>query len=92
MGLSGMQWDQLLAFPFWVLTLYLLRPTVLRQASWRKPEGLLARLFAVNAALSLTFQMDLVAEAFDRAVGVRNLSWLVAYLLGVATAYCGFSA
>jgi hypothetical protein len=91
MGLSGIRWDQLLAFPFWTLTLYLLRPTVLHEGAWRKPEGLLARLFVGNAALSLTFQMDPVAQAFDRAVGVPNLSWLLAYVLGVATAYCGFS-
>jgi len=87
-----MRLDQLLALPFWAITFYLLRPSVLRGAEWRKPEGLLARLFASNAALSLTLQIDPVARVFDQAVGIRNFSWLLSYILGVTTAYCGFSA
>ncbi len=87
-----MRLDQLLALPFWAITFYLLRPSILRQVEWRKPEGLLARLFTSTAALSLTLQIDPVARRFDQAIGVHNLSWLLAYLLGVTTTYCGFSA
>lgn len=87
-----MRLDQLLALPFWAITFYLLRPSVLRQVEWRKPEGILARLFTSNAALSLTLQADPVARRFDQAIGIRNLSWLLAYLLGVTTTYFGFSA
>ncbi len=87
-----MTFNQLVALPFWALTFYLLRPSVLRQGEWRKPEGLLARLFTSNAALALTLQADPVATRLDAAVGIRNLSWLLAYILGVTTTYCGFSA
>lgn len=87
-----MRLDQLLALPFWAITLYLLRPGVLRQAKWRQPSGVLARLFTLTAALSLTLQADPVALWFDQALGIRNLSWLLAYVFGVATTYCGFSA
>ena len=87
-----MRLDQLLALPFWAITFYLVRPSVLRQAEWRKPAGFLARLFTSNAALSLTLQIDPVARRFDQAIGIRNLSWLLAYILGVTTTYCGFSA
>jgi len=84
--------NQLLALPFWALTFYLLRPSVLRQAEWRKPEGLLARLFTSSAALSLTLQADPVASWFDAAIGIQNLSWLLAYILAVTATYGGYSA
>ncbi|MBM3130609.1 MAG: hypothetical protein FJ009_18515 [Chloroflexi bacterium] len=84
--------DQLLALPFWAITFYLFRPRALRQGSWRKPTGVLARLFTLTAALSLTLQSDPVALWLGHATGIRNLSWLLAYILGVVTTYCGFSA
>ena len=87
-----MRLDQLLALPFWAISLYLLRPSVLREAKWRQPSGILARLFTITAATSLTFQADPIALWFDQAMGIRNLSWLLAYVLGVATTYFGFSA
>ncbi len=81
--------DALLALCFWVVTFYLFRPSALREQAWSDRRSFAPRLLALCLAVSLSFQVDPLAAAFDSLVGLRNLSWLLAYLNAVAAAYAG---
>ena len=72
----------------WCLTVYLFWPRR-NQRTLNQSEGLLIRLFAINFSAGLTVQVNPIAEARDRLVGVNNLSWFVGYTLCILGAYFG---
>ena len=80
------------AMAMWGMTLYLCRPSALRQVQWNWSESLLTRLFAMAFAVGLTFQVDWLAERLDRALGIGNASWFLGYAFCILGVYCGLAA
>ena len=81
-----------LAVCFWILELYLFRPSILRTPGWYQSGGLLVRLFAFSLAISFSLQFDPLAQAVDQTAGINNLSWLLGYITTITGVVCGFSA
>ncbi len=83
--------DALMALSFWIATFYLFRPGAIRRSEGTTLTGWLPRLFVLNAALSLSVQVDAWAPALDRTFQINNLSWFIGYVLAAIAGYCGLA-
>ncbi len=84
--------DALFPILFWAVTIYVCRPSMLRQEDWRDRRVLGTRVFAIAMAISLTIQAHPLAEIFDKELGLNNASWFLGYSNVVVSVYAGTSA
>jgi hypothetical protein len=72
----------------WGMTLF--RATTLLAHPKNRRSNVRLWLLALSLSLMLTFEFDVVYATVDNLAGLNNLSWLLAYLCGLITAYLVF--